>query len=107
SAGISTPVSPSLRSEYFNLDKKHAALLLQSALRFQWDQFYIPDLILDSDEYRELCRVAYKENIKPIVRDQSISYAVQLKHNEFADYLKRLGSNTRLKLFNKRKKLFL
>ena len=107
SAGISTPVSPSLRSEYFNLDKKHAALLLQSALRFQWDQFYIPDLILDSDEYRELCLVAYKENIKPIVRDQSISYAVQLKHNEFADYLKRLGSNTRLKLFNKRKKLFL
>ncbi|WP_049631526.1 GNAT family N-acetyltransferase [Cellvibrio sp. pealriver] len=107
SAGISTPASPSLRSEYFNQDKKHVGALIRSALRFDWDQFYIPDVILGSDEYHEFCKIAHEENVKLIIRDQSISYAVQLKHNTFVDYLKGLGSNTRLKLFNKRKKLFL
>lgn len=105
SAGISTPHSPSLRSEYFNPDKKEIGKLLTFALQFQWDQFFIPDLILVSDEYTELCSAAHSEKLAVIICDQSVSYAVQLKHNNFANYLKGLGRNTRLKLFNKRKKL--
>lgn len=106
SAGISTPASPSLRSEYFNPERESIGKLLQSALQFQWDQFFIPDLLLESAEYHELYALARAENLTVNVRDYSISYAVLLKHNNFANYLKGLGSNTRLKLFNKRKKLY-
>ncbi len=106
SAGISTPASPSLRSEYFNLDKTATTQLLRSALEYKWDQFFIPDLLLDSEEYSELCKAVGAVNLTLSVRDHSVSYAVQLKQNTFANYLKGLGSNTRLKLFNKRKKLY-
>jgi hypothetical protein len=106
SAGISTSVSPSLRSEYFNLDKNGAESFLACAAQFQWDQFFIPDLMSASAEYSDLCAAAQVKNLKVIVRDQSVSYAVRLRGNNFVNYLKGLGSNTRLKLFNKRKKLY-
>ncbi len=105
-AGISTPASPSLRSEYFNLQQDSAEKFLAAAGVFQWDQFYIPDLMLASPQYLSFCAAAEAQQLKIIVRDHSVSYAVRLRDNNFADYLKSLGSNTRLKLFNKRKKLY-
>lgn len=106
SAGISTPLSPSLRSEYFHLPQDSAEQFLTAAQVFQWDQFYIPDLMLASPQYLHLCAAAEAKAFKIIVRDHSTSYAVRLQGNNFADYLKGIGSNTRLKLFNKREKLY-
>lgn len=105
-AGISTPASPSLRSEYFNLQQELVGTFLTSARSFKWDQLYIPDLMLASPHYLHLCATAEAVGLNIIVRDHSVSYAVRLCDNNFADYLKGLGSNTRLKLFNKRKKLY-
>ncbi|WP_062059844.1 GNAT family N-acetyltransferase [Cellvibrio sp. OA-2007] len=105
-AGISTPASPSLRSEYFNADKKSLSALIKSAMLFEWDQLFIPDLLQTSAEYQQLCEIAQTERLKLIERDYAFTYAVQLGDNSFTDYLKGLGSNTRLKLFNKRKKLY-
>ena len=105
-AGISTPASPSLRSEYFNLQQDSAEKFLADSRAFQWDQLYIPDLMLASPHYLQLCAAAEANGLKIIERDHSVSYAVHLRDNHFAGYLKNLGSNTRLKLFNKRKKLY-
>lgn len=105
-AGISTAASPSLRSEYFNLPPDAAETFLAQARQFAWDQLYIPDLMLASPGYQHLCAAAEASQLSIIPRDYSVSYAVQLRDNNFADYLKNLGSNTRLKLFNKRKKLY-
>lgn len=105
SAGISTPVSPSLRSEYFNLEEHTVEHFLDAANAFRWDQFFIPDLMHSTPQYVQLCAAAKARSLNVIVRDASVSYAVRLHGNNFENYLKGLGSNTRLKLFNKRKKL--
>lgn len=105
-AGISTTASPSLRSEYFNLQQDSIEKFLAAAQALQWDQLYIPDLLLTSPQYSQLCAAAEAKKLTIIARDYSTSYAVRLRENNFSDYLKGLGSNTRLKLFNKRKKLY-
>jgi len=105
-AGISTPASPSLRSEYFHLGRQTANEFIRSAFSYQWDQLYIPDVILASTEYQELHAAAQATQLKVLVHDSSTSYAVRLHENSFANYLNSIGSNTRLKLFNKRKKLY-
>ena len=106
SAGISTSACPSIRSEYFNLQKDDVESFLKTALSFKWDQLYVPDIILSSPGYIQLCESATANNLSVKVRDTSISYAVLLRGNNFKQYLQGLGANTRLKLFNKRKNLY-
>ncbi len=105
-AGISTSVSPSLRSEYFMVGEQSAEQFIASACRFQWDQLMIPDLITNSEEYTQLAKAAEAAGLTVLVRDAATSYAVRLRDNSFESYLKHIGSNTRLKLYNKRKKLY-
>lgn len=106
SAGISTPASPSLRSEYFNIEESVVEHLIDAALKYKWDQFYLPDLILASPEYNRLCGCARAKGLDVLVRDISMTYAVQLQGNSFSEYLKSLSGNTRLKLYNKRNALY-
>lgn len=105
-AGISTSAAPSIRSEYFVVEDCDAASYLQAAMDYSWDQFFIPDLLLNSEFYQQLVTAAKNRGLVVRVQDVATTYAVDLQANSFTSYLSRLGSNTRLKLFNKRKKLY-
>jgi len=105
-AGISTSASRSLRSEYFMLNGMNADAFIAMACRYNWGQFYIPDIIANSTEYSHLVSAAEAKGLAVLVRDNSHSYAIRLADNTFEQYLKSISSNTRLKLFNKRKKLY-
>lgn len=104
-AGISTPASPSLRSEYFVIGEQTPAEFIAAACSHRWDQLFIPDVLVNSLEYTRLVQEAETAGLTALVRDTATSYAVRLRDNTFEQYLKHIGSNTRLKLYNKRKKL--
>lgn len=104
-AGVSTAASPSLRSEYFYLGNQSAEIFLNSACDFSWDQFYIPDLLLESPDYAQVCTAANSMGLSVLLRDSATTYAVKLRDNSFESYLRSLSGGTRAKLFNKRKKL--
>jgi hypothetical protein len=109
--GISTTAAPSIRSEYFCCPEtastvdEYIANYIKTALHYSWDQFYIPDVLEDSEEAQAIKDVAKKNGLECIVKEIDTVYAVNLKCSNFDDYLKQLGSNTRLKLFNRRKNL--
>lgn len=107
-AGISTSASPSLRSEYFVLPDLNVHDFIDKALKLdsKWDQMFIPDIVLDSQEYKELIAAAEANGLAVLPRDYATSYGVKIAGNTFEKYLTHIGSNTRLKLFNKRKKLY-
>jgi hypothetical protein len=105
-AGMSTSVSPSLRSEYFMLVNQQAETFIASALDHPWSQLFLPDIMSATPEYAALVNAAKAKGLQVLVRDVATSYAVRLQENSFDNYLKHIGSNTRLKLFNKRKKLY-
>jgi CelD/BcsL family acetyltransferase involved in cellulose biosynthesis len=67
---------------------------------------FIPDVLINSLEYTQLVQVAEAAGLLVLVRDTATSYAVRVRDNNFEHYLKHIGSNTRLKLHNKRKKLY-
>lgn len=104
--GVATCVAPSIRGEYFCFEDPQQLLsLLTESLNHPWDQFYIPDLMVDSDEFEMINHFCTQHNFLLLIRDRSASYGVDLRNNNFSNYLKNLGSNTRLKLFNRRTKL--
>ena len=105
-AGISTVNSRSLRSEYFTLSGLAADQFINAAKGNVWDQFFIPDVLASSDEYFQLTSAAKNAGLMVNIRDTSNSYAVRLIGSSFDNYLKNIGSNTRLKLYNKRKRLY-
>lgn len=104
-AGTSTTAARSLRSEYFYPPSGCMSSLLNSAFKFSWDQLWIPDLISNSPQHKELLLCAKSFDVDVVVRDSATSYAVSLKETTFSDYLASLSGSTRLKLFNKRKRL--
>lgn len=104
-AGSSTVAARSLRSEYFYPPSGCMSSLLSSSLKFSWDQIWIPDLIRDSPQHKELILSAKSCGLDVEVRGTATSYAVRLKENTFSNYLISLSKSTRLKLFNKRKRL--
>lgn len=105
SAGISTSVTPSIRSEYFMAEGCEGAAYLEAAFGYSWDQLLIPDVLVNSTFYPQVMAAAKKHGLGVRLMDKATTYAVDLQADSFASYLSRLGSNTRLKLFNKRKKL--
>ncbi|MEN0037244.1 MAG: GNAT family N-acetyltransferase [Cellvibrio sp.] len=105
-AGISTTVSSSLRSEYFQLGNLLPDDFFDSIGNSNWDQLFIPDILLDSCEYSNICAAARVRNLTVLHRENSIAYAVNLRELNFTSYLNSLSGSTRLKLFNKRKKLY-
>lgn len=105
-AGSSTPAANSLRSEYFMPPDGGIQSLIDSALHYSWSQLWIPDLLQNSVAYTQLQTAAQQAGLQLLVRDTATAYAVNLQQGGFTDYLQALGSNTRLKLFNKRKRLY-
>ncbi|HCS65048.1 MAG TPA: hypothetical protein DIW64_13820 [Cellvibrio sp.] len=104
--GVATGVAPSIRGEYFCFeDPQQLKYLLDESLNHSWDQFYIPDLMLDSIEFDMIQDFCAQQHFSLLIRDKTTSYGVDVRSGTFADYLKNLGSNTRLKLFNRRTKL--
>lgn len=109
--GISTAAAPSIRSEYFFCPDKFSIVdqyiehYIKAALHYKWDQLYIPDVLEGSVEAQAIKRVAQKNSLDCILKDVNVTYAIDLRRMSFDDYLKQLGSNTRLKLFNRRKNL--
>lgn len=104
-AGISTPVAPSLRSEYFFSHTSTPNAYLHNALRYSWSQFFIPDIPFHSQWFQNLGDAASSCGLHLQILDKPLAYAVNLTEYSFEQYMSQLGANTRLKLFNKRKKL--
>lgn len=104
--GASTSVLPSIRGEYFCFENpQHLTALLAESLHYQWDQFYIPDVMQKSEEFGIIQKFCAEHNFSLLIRGRAVSYGIDLRENTFQNYLKNLGSNTRLKLFNRRAKL--
>lgn len=104
-AGASTTAARSLRSEYFYPPSGCMNSLFNSAFIFSWDQLWIPDLINNSPQHKELLLCAKSFGVDLVVRDSATSYAIGLKETTFSEYLTSLSASARLKLFNKRKRL--
>lgn len=109
--GISTSAAPSIRSEYFLLPKNtddslaSANAYLTTIADAKWHQFYIPDLLADSTDFFALQEAARRKGWDFVVSERNNTYGIDVSDNSFAAYLDALGSNTRLKLFNRRKNL--
>lgn len=110
-AGVYSPAAPSVRCEYFcvahNSVHPEAELqaYLDAALEYSWDQLHLPDIVDGTAECRTLIRLAHQKGLYATEQERETAYAVDLRHGTFDDYLAALGKNTRLKLFNRRKKL--
>lgn len=108
--GISTSAAPSLRSEYFTLfDNNSGQLILDDYINtistLSWSQFYIPDVLTESAEWFGFKHATESKGWMFVVKNSAQVYGVDLGGGNFSDYVKGLGSNTRLKLFNRRKNL--
>lgn len=110
-AGLSTREIPSIRSEYFffgNEDKHLSDTIthhLDTALQHPWDQFYIADLLRSSPTYHLLLQAARARKLDVIHSKIEPTYAIDLRQQDFAGYLRELGKNTRLRLYNRRQNL--
>ena len=109
--GCHAPLVGSMRSEYWH----HLAPIgnqppsvegwLQRALPFIKHELLLPDVVLNSEDFPAIERFAAAHKLTVLQRNESIAYAVDSHNQSFANYLSVLGANTRLKLFNRRKRL--
>ncbi|MDQ2076160.1 GNAT family N-acetyltransferase [Marinimicrobium sp. ABcell2] len=110
-AGISSLAAPSTRSEYFCFPRaginasSDVRRYLKPALNYRWDLLYLPDVLEGTDEHHALLEVAQDLNLYVSEQERETAYAVDLRDHNFDDYVANLGKNTRLKLYNRRKKL--
>jgi len=109
--GCHAPLVGSMRSEYWHhvapIGKQAPSVegWLERALPFIKHQLLLPDVVLDSEAFQAIERFATAHKLTLLQRNESIAYAVDSQHQSFANYLSVLGANTRLKLFNRRKRL--
>jgi hypothetical protein len=111
-AGVSCAAAPSTRSEYFCFPRDdestaNASILryLKPALTYRWDQLYLPDVLEGTDEHHALVKVAGDMGLYVTEQERETAYAVDLRGHNFTEYVAGLGKNTRLKLYNRRKKI--
>jgi hypothetical protein len=110
-AGTSIATAPGIRSEYFFFPAYSTSLeedigsYLDKVLKHSWDQFYIADMLRSSPAYDLLLTLAQARNLYVVHEQIENTYAIDLRARDFAGYLRGLGKNTRLKLFNRRKNL--
>ncbi|GGY82329.1 hypothetical protein GCM10011613_28870 [Cellvibrio zantedeschiae] len=108
--GVSTSIAPSIRSEYFNTaayasSNSLARNYVEAFLESRCDQLYLPDILQDSPEYDLWKTLSDESGFDFIVKDINPTYGVDVSCESFDVYLSGLGSNTRLKLYNRRKNL--
>lgn len=110
-AGVSCRSTASIRSEYFQLsadpqaNPSVAADYFQHILAEKWDRLILPDILLASSDYSGIVAQARAQKLSVIKTGYESTYGVNLARSTFPDYIKGLGKNSRLKLFNSRKKL--
>ncbi|WP_111641460.1 GNAT family N-acetyltransferase [Marinimicrobium alkaliphilum] len=102
--GAGGPGVRSIRSEYLCLAPE-ASHYLDKALTYRWDQLLLPDVIIDSAEYHSAIAQAKAHGLLAIELQRELSYAVDLRSGTFDNYLQSLGKHSRLRLYNRRKRL--
>lgn len=102
---------PTVRSEYISpiIDsnfKAEVLSLISSELfdRSDWQDFIFTDITVDSDGW------ALYQNLADLggagfLKQSEIGYAIKAQGQDFHQYVKSLGKNTRLKLYNRRRYL--
>lgn len=109
--GVSSKRTPSVRSEYFqfggdqNQNTNVCVDYFNSALVGKWDRLIFPDVLVDSVDYKNIIAAARLQKLSVVKSGHEHTYGVNLKAITFKDYVKTLGKNSRLKLFNSRKRL--
>lgn len=109
--GASSRLSGSIRSEYFQfavdpLQNNMTCIdYFNKALSIKWDRLIFSDVLVDSPDYKAIVAAADLKSLSLVESDCEKTYGVNLKLSTFDGYVKGLGKNTRLKLFNTRKKL--
>lgn len=109
--GVSFGEVRSMRSEYFFFASEPAASqsiisnFLSATAEKPWDQLYLPDIPQYSNELPLLQAAAESLGWDMHVQDESLAYGINCRSQDFESYLQQLGKNSRLQLFNRRKKL--
>lgn len=109
-AGASSRVARSIRAEYFcisTLSEPEAEVhsYLNNALSYKWSLLKIPDLLAGSREDQSIRSFAKAKGLLIVEENQTTTYAIDLRDTDFENYLTQLGKNTRLKIYNRRKRL--
>lgn len=109
--GVSSAGIASVRSEYFYFtaqpSQSSACIenFLATAAEQPWDQLCIPDIPINSNEMPLLIQAAAKRGWELMDRSASCAYSINTQAGTFDEYLQKLGKNSRLQLFNRRKQL--
>lgn len=109
--GVSSNPTPSIRSEYFQFGGEHSQNAnicmdyFNNALTAKWDRLIFPDVLVDSTDYKNIVAAARLQKLSIVKGANEYTYGVNVTASSFSDYVKSLGKNTRLKLFNSRKRL--
>ncbi|WP_347330095.1 GNAT family N-acetyltransferase [Marinimicrobium locisalis] len=99
--GATSPATRSIRAEYTCLTEE----ALHASLKASWDQLVLPDVLVGSEDEKRIHRFAKSNNLTLRQTEPEPVYAVDLRNGTFNDYLAALGKNTRLRLYNRRKRL--
>jgi len=94
----------SIRSEYWQPPSDDLEWIEQTILRNK-SQVLFPDIAIDSVAYKKVVMSAKSNGQTCIVRNPATAYSVNTVEGTFEEYTSKLGSNTRLKLVNRRKRL--
>ncbi len=109
--GVSSKILPAIRNEYFQfpfdpLDNEQDWDNFWTALNTAgWDRIFFNDLLKSSSDYSLLMEQAKKRGFTVLVRGGENTFGIDTSTGLFDNYLKNLGKNTKLKLFNKRAKV--
>lgn len=106
--GTHSPECGSVRSEYYKppCGKGDYEAYLKDAYSNASHQIVFPDVIAGSNFYSTVSALARSEGWFFLERNPSVAYSVNTTTGDYQSYLQNLGSNTRLKLHNRRKRLF-
>ncbi|TDT39483.1 CelD/BcsL family acetyltransferase involved in cellulose biosynthesis [Halospina denitrificans] len=96
---LSTP-----RAEYLALPSDANVGLLDSLFEVEWTEAVFRDLVAGQESYELLLFWARTREMYLRTIHTDSAYQISLK-GDFSGYLSRLGPNTRLKLYNRRKRL--
>ncbi|MDN3648138.1 GNAT family N-acetyltransferase [Reinekea marina] len=97
----------SIRSEYFNPNgiNRSAEAALKTMLASPCSELVLKDVPLSAPWLEGFYKTAQQKNKRVFQREVDIAYSVNTLDTDFETYIASLGSNTRLKLFNRRKRL--
>lgn len=102
--GSSSQTIRSIRSEYFR-PVQSTEEFLGTAIAMTHHQLVLSDVIQNSGFHNAVLQYCDRHNLLLQEKNPATAYSVNTVDGSFTEYLKDLGSNTRLKLFNRRVRL--